>query len=167
MKQCHAGQYRKQRKYSLQKEAYIAHPLTMACQAHAMGIRDDALLAAVLLHDTVEDTDAALQDLPFSEEVREIVDCLTYRHEGKKPYYERIAGNPKACLAKMLDRCNNLSTMSSSFSRQRMIEYIRETEKYILPLADLLKENAPEFADAAFLLKYQILSVTESIKYLI
>lgn len=35
--------------------AYINHPLTLACQAFAMGVAEDGLVAALLLHDVVED----------------------------------------------------------------------------------------------------------------
>ena len=52
----HAGQFRKPGRYTSEKVPYINHPLLMACQAHAFGIRDDSLLAAALLHDVVEDT---------------------------------------------------------------------------------------------------------------
>ncbi|MBR5489226.1 MAG: bifunctional (p)ppGpp synthetase/guanosine-3',5'-bis(diphosphate) 3'-pyrophosphohydrolase, partial [Firmicutes bacterium] len=34
---------------------YISHPLYMACQAISLGIADDDMLAAVLLHDVCED----------------------------------------------------------------------------------------------------------------
>jgi GTP pyrophosphokinase len=45
----HSGQLRKD------GEPYIIHPLTMACNAIALEIRDDYLIAAILLHDVVED----------------------------------------------------------------------------------------------------------------
>ena len=70
-------------------------------------------------------------------------------------------------FVKLLDRCNNVSTMAGSFPRGRMVEYIEETEQYILPLASVLKNEYPEYSDLAFLSKYQILSVLETIKYLI
>ena len=36
---------------------YVVHPLTMACHALAMGLKDDDILAACLAHDMVEDSD--------------------------------------------------------------------------------------------------------------
>ena len=69
-------------------------------------------------------------------------------------------------MVKVIDRCNNLSTMAGSFSREQMDRYIAETEAYILPILDMLKERYPEYSDIAFLVKYQILSILETIKYL-
>ena len=47
---CHQGQFRKGGK----PVPYIIHPLTMACHAFAMGLADDDVLAALLLHDVIE-----------------------------------------------------------------------------------------------------------------
>ena len=44
----HSGQKRKD------GQPYIVHPLTMACNAVGMGIRDDAVVATILLHDVPE-----------------------------------------------------------------------------------------------------------------
>jgi len=169
----HAGQYRKQAKYTTERVLYINHPLLMACQAHAAGVRDDQLLAAVLLHDVVEDTGVTAEELPFSEEVRETVQLVSFSvpegqtvEQAKEAYYRKIGQNAKASVVKLLDRCNNVSTMSGAFTRERMRQYILETEEYILPLASFLKNNYPEYSDLAFLVKYQIVSILETIKYL-
>ncbi len=174
MRQQHAGQFRKRSKYSVEKVLYINHPLLMACQAHACGIRDDVLLASILLHDVVEDTGITAEELPFSEEVREIVRLVSFsvpegmtKKQAKEAYYAGIAKNPKACVVKLIDRCNNVSTMAGSFTRRKMLQYIRETEQYVLPLADVLKNQYPLYSDQAFIAKYHILSVIETIKYML
>ena len=43
---------------------YINHPFTMACHALAMGLEDDELIAALLLHDVVEDCGVSAEELP-------------------------------------------------------------------------------------------------------
>ncbi len=169
MRECHVGQFRKKGRYSSEKVLYINHPLLMACHAHALGINDDVILAAVLLHDVLEDTDATAEELPFCEEVKELVTTLSFFKHGsktKEEYYSDISKNGKVCVIKILDRCNNISTMAGSFTRHKMIEYIKETEKYILPLTDVLKYNYPEYDDIAFLVKYHIISVLETVKCL-
>lgn len=173
MRERHVGQFRKPGRSSSVQIQYINHPLMMACQAHALGIRDDVLLAAILLHDVVEDTGVKVQELPFSREVQKIVGLVSFfvpegmtKEQAKERYYERIKRDKKACVVKVIDRCNNLSTMAGSFSREQMGRYIAETEAYILPILDMLKERYPEYSDIAFLVKYQILSILETIKYL-
>jgi len=171
MKEHHAGQYRKRSKYSTEDVLYINHPLLMACQAHAYGVRKDALLAAILLHDVVEDTGVTKEELPFSDEVKEIVDLVSFfvpdgmtKKEAKKQYYEKIKSNGEACVVKIIDRCNNVSTMAGSFKRERIIAYIEETEEYVLPLTEVIKNNYPQYRDLAFLVKYHIISILETIK---
>ena len=63
----HKGQIRKD------GVPYIVHPLSMACYAVALGIKDDNIIATVLLHDVVEDCDVPaedrynnLADMPFA-----------------------------------------------------------------------------------------------------
>ena len=174
MRECHAGQYRKRSRFSSEDIQYINHPLIMACQAHAYGIRNDALLAAILLHDVVEDTGVTKEDLPFSDEVKNIVGLVSFsvpegmtKREAKIQYYKMISNNPKACIVKIIDRCNNVSTMAASFTKAKIVSYIEETEEFVLPLTDVLKNNYPEYSDISFLVKYQIISVLETIKHLL
>ena len=149
---------------------YINHPLTMACHALAMGIKDDDVLASILLHDVVEDCGVKLEELPANSRVKDIVFRVTKdemageeRAAFKKRYHARIAESPAASLVKVIDRCNNLSLMATGFDRDKMVLYITETEDYVFPLIEILK-GTPAYNDAAFLLKYQMLSVIEALK---
>ena len=136
MKEKHTGQSRKPSLFSDAKVPYITHPLLMACHAHALRIREDSVLAAILLHDVCEDCDAAPDELPVSDEVKQAVDLLTYRKDPavseevtKRKYYEAISENRIATIVKILDRCNNISTMAGSFAEEKLVAYIRETEQ--------------------------------------
>ena len=171
MKEKHAGQTRKPTLFSGKQAPYIVHPLTMACHAHALGIREDKILATILLHDVCEDCGVAPEELPFSEEVREAVRLLSFqvqpgetRADAKERYYATIAENRVARIVKILDRCNNISAMASSFSQKKLISYIDETETYVMPMLEKAKYAIPEYADAFYLLKYHMRSVLESIK---
>lgn len=74
MREKHRNQYRK----GTGRVPYMVHPLTMALHALSLGITDDTLLAAVLLHDVVEDTGTDPEELPVSPEARNIVCRLSY-----------------------------------------------------------------------------------------
>ena len=69
-------------------------------------------------------------------------------------------------MVKTIDRCNNISTMAGSFSKEQIARYIAETEEYIFPLLDVLKNEYSEYSDMAFLLKYHMRSILETIKCL-
>ena len=163
----HEGQTRKKT-----DTPYIYHPLNMACHALSMGIREDEVIAACLLHDVVEDCGKKVEELPVNEETREIVRLLTRvsgpgddRDKVMKAYYKGIEANPKAALIKCLDRCNNLTTMAWGLSRDRIYHKITETETYYPKLLKVIK-NTPEYYDAAWLLKYQIESMLDIYKRL-
>ena len=152
---------------------YIYHLLNLACHALAMDITDDAVLAACLLHDVVEDCGKKIEDLPGNDEVRNIVKLMTHekttddnRDKVMTTYYKALANEPKAALIKCIDRCNNISTMSWGLSRERIYRTITETEKYFPPLLDAIKAT-PEFNNAAWLLKYQIESSLDIYKRLL
>lgn len=162
-------------KHSSQKrnggEPYIIHPLSMVCSAISMGIKSDIVLAAILLHDVVEDCGVKLEDLPVEDSVKEIVRLLTFKLEDgrdkaieKKIYFKKISENPDASLVKLIDRCNNISTMAGAFKKERLLRYIKETEEMVLPLYRSCKELKPEYSDPLFILKYHIESVLYSIK---
>ena len=174
MRECHEGQFRKKGRHSSELIPYINHPLMMACHAYYLGIHDDVILAAILLHDIVEDTEVTLEELPFSEEVRKVVGLFTFvqpdgmeKEEAKKIYYEKIKEDARACVLKVIDRCNNVSTMAQSFSRERLIRYVHETEVYVMPLLTQIKEYYPEYAGISFVVKYHIISVVETVKNMI
>lgn len=163
----HEGQTRKKSDIP-----YIYHPLNMACHALAMNIKDDAVIAAILLHDVVEDCGYTYDDLPVDDEVKNLVSLMTHKKgngknmdETMKPYFKALASNPKAALIKCIDRCNNITTMSWGLSRDRIYRTIMETEKYIFPLLQVIKDT-PEYNDVAWLLKYQIESILDIYKRL-
>ena len=161
---------------------YRVHPLTMACHALAMGVGSDDVLATALLHDVVEDTGTAPDELPVEKggSVYEAVRLLsfnTYLPEGEdkdpdkkdaiKPvYYGEIAKNPLAALVKCLDRCNNLSSMAAGFTKEKMSKYVKQTEEYVFPLLEVVKA-VPEWNDAAWLMKYQMVTMLEAFKRLL
>ncbi|MBR6321409.1 MAG: helix-turn-helix domain-containing protein [Lachnospiraceae bacterium] len=166
--------HKDQKRKGEQKEvSYINHPLTMVCQALSMQIYDDDILSALVLHDVVEDTNTALEDLPVGEEARELVRLVTKdphpsdKAAAKKSYYEAIAKNPKAVLVKCFDRVNNLSNMALGFTRDKMADYVEETEKYIVPLIRVIKDEAPELSSPCWLLSYQMYSLLETYKRLL
>ncbi|MBR6307389.1 MAG: helix-turn-helix domain-containing protein [Lachnospiraceae bacterium] len=163
----HEGQKRKRSDIP-----YIYHPLNLACHALSMGITEDEVIAACMLHDVVEDCGKTLDDLPVNDTAKEIVRLVTHakttddnRDTLMRAYYDGIAANPQASLVKCLDRCNNLTTMSWGLSRERIYRYIKETDEYYPALLKTLKDT-PEYNSAAWLLKYQIESMVDIYKRL-
>lgn len=160
----HNGQFRKS------GEPYIVHPLTMACNAVSIGIKEDAVIATILLHDVCEDCGVSNGELPVSDTVRRAVDLMTFRvMEGetkeiaKNRYYNMLLQSREACMTKLIDRCHNVSSMAGTFSVDKLKAYIEETRHYVLPLLRKVKNQYPEDSDILYVLKYHIVSVVDSI----
>ncbi len=171
MRKYHGKQVRKGRDGDI---PYIVHPLTIACQCFALGVADDEIIPVALLHDVVEDCGVTLEELPVTDAVRAALEELTFykmdgesKAEAKARYYAAIQKDRVAMLVKAMDRCNNVSTMAMCFSREKMLEYIEETLRYVVPLIDRLKKRFPEYEKACFQLKYHILGVVESLRHVL
>ncbi len=164
MRELHEGQVRKGK----DKVPYIYHPLLIACHALAMGLDHDDMIAAALLHDVCEDCEIAVDDLPVNETVKTAVTLLTKDAShiySEEEYYGNIADNEVAMLVKLLDRCNNVSGMATGFAKEKLVEYINETEKWFYPLLQKAKTNYPQYANQIFLIKYHMTSVIGTLKY--
>lgn len=162
-RKCHKDQQRKN------GEPYIVHPLTMACHAITLGLRNDAIIAVCLLHDVVEDCGVDCNDIPCSDKVRNAVRLLSKKGGGMdglstEEYYQQISTSFTASMVKLIDRCNNVSTMAEVFTPAKLEEYIAETRTFVLPLIRTIKESYPEYSNQLFLLKYQIVSVVDAIE---
>ncbi len=164
----HEGQKRKRSEIP-----YIYHPLNLACHCLSMNIMEDEIVAACLLHDVAEDCGIKTEELPVSDEVKEIVRLLTRekaadedRDRVNEAYYNAILSDPKAALVKCLDRCHNLTTMSWGLSRERIYRMLQETEEYYPKLLKTIKDT-PDYNNAAWLLRYQIESMLDIYKRLL
>lgn len=160
----HNAQFRKS------GEPYIVHPPTMACNAVSMGIKEDAVIATILLHDVCEDCGVNADELPVSETVKRAVDLMTFRvmecetkEVAKNRYYNMLLQSREAAITKLIDRCHNVSSMAGTFSVEKLKSYIEETRHYVLPLLRKVKNQYPEDSDILFVLKYHIVSVVDSI----
>lgn len=155
-------------KGQLRKEGlpYIIHPMTLAYSAIRQGITDDEIIAVMFLHDVCEDCGITVEQLPFSQTIKDAVWSVTFqRHDNetkadaKKRYYEKVRKNKIGKLVKIFDRCHNVSAMGEVFSNEKIGRYIEETKQYIIPLIADSMEDYPEYAHVLFGMEYHIKSV--------
>ena len=165
-REMHKGQYRK----GPDNIPYICHPMFVACHALSLGLNDDNLISAALLHDVCEDCGVAVCDLPVNEETKHIVALLTkdkvaYKksEQGKEAYYSAISQNESALMIKLLDRCNNVSSMVGGFRKEKIEFYAKETKQWFYPLIELAKKEYPKYHKQIFSIQYHIVSVLESL----
>ena len=161
----HQGQMRKD------GEPYIVHPLQMACYAAALGIRNDEIMAGILLHDVCEDCGVPVELLPVNGHVKEIVKRLTIqpwpeetKTETKERYFREMLACKEAISIKGLDRYHNMSSMVGVLPDEAVQKNIRENNELLLPMLKQAKERYPELSDILFVLRTNISSVSQSLE---
>ena len=162
--QAHANQLRKS------GDPYILHPCNVArILAEEMDIRDPEILAAALLHDTVEDVkDITIEVIGerFGKNVEAIVDgCTKIAHflGDKQAFYKIVhrkifsgaAARLEVMLVKLADRLHNLRTLEA-MPRDRRQKVSDETLDIYAPMARVmgLFEMKRELYDLALKFKF-------------
>ena len=89
------------------------------------------------------------------------------KEEQNIQYFDGISQDRIAAVVKLVERCNNVSTMIQVFSRERLSEYIVETETFVLPLLKEVRRTWPEYGNLTHLVKIQMVPMLESAKLLL
>ncbi len=145
-------------------EEFIVHPIGVAKICAGMRL-DTATLCAALLHDTVEDTSASLDEVreAFGEEIGTLVDGVTKltgitfqsRDDRQAENYRKMmvamAADIRVILIKLADRLHNMRTLGA-MPKQKQQEKAKETLDIFAPLAHRLGIHAIkwELEDLAF-----------------
>jgi GTP pyrophosphokinase len=140
----HAGQTR------LSGEPYLSHPLEVAYTLAKLRL-DEFSIVAGLLHDTVEDTKATIEEIEedFGEEVAYIVDGVTkislmsfetkeeQQAENIRKMILAMSEDIRVLIVKLADRLHNMRTLDFQKShKQKLIA--QETMDIYTPLANRL-----------------------------
>ena len=129
--------HRNQRRKDAESSPYINHPIAVASVLASEGtIEDESLLVAAVLHDTVEDTETAFDEImqhfgaAVAELVRELTDDKSLpKAERKRLQIEHArSASPGAKQLKIADKICNIRditvTPPADWSLQRRVEYL-------------------------------------------
>ena len=160
-----ASKHRDQRRKDAQASPYINHPIALAeVLAGEGGVSDVEVLAAALLHDTIEDTATTAEELraEFGERIAGMVAEVTddqqlVKAERKRLQIVHAAGlSPGARLVKLADKICNLRDVAerppAKWDLQRRQEYFEWAKKVIDRLRGANGKLEAAF-DAAYLRK--------------
>ncbi len=133
-------------------DPYIMHPCSVArILAEELDILDAEILAAALLHDTIEDVESVTSEVireKFGPRVEGIVEGCTKvtHHVGDRQTFKKLvhrkifsgaAARPEVMLVKLADRLHNLRTLAS-MPRHKRQKIADETLDIYAPLATIL-----------------------------
>ncbi len=162
-KKAHEGQLRKT------GEPYIVHPLAVKKILEDWGMDEDTIIAGIL-HDTVEDTDLALDDIKkeFGESVAFLVDGVTKLSTARDGMRDidtylpatrdnflrlmiALGDDIRVLIIKLADRLHNLRTLSA-LPPDKQKKIAKESLEVFAPLADRLNMGRlrVEMADLSF-----------------
>src|SRR3989449_4238878 len=140
----HEGQQRRS------GEDFVLHPWGAAKICAQLRL-DDETIAAALLHDVVEDTDAELEDVraEFGDEVAKLVEGVTKltrvqfqsREQAEAENYRKMivamSEDVRVILIKLADRLHNMRTIEY-LGKEKQIQKAKETLEVYAPLAHRL-----------------------------
>lgn len=115
-----ASKHTTQRRKNVAKTPFIEHPIRVAEQLVTIGnVQDYEILAAALLHDTVEDTDATLEEIEqmfgvsIARYVQEVTDDKSLPCAERKRLQIAHASllTPGAKLIKLSDKLHNMGSL--------------------------------------------------------
>jgi guanosine-3',5'-bis(diphosphate) 3'-pyrophosphohydrolase len=142
-----AHKHRDQRRKGSNATPYINHPVDLAyLLSNRAGIQDDVVLAAALLHDTVEDTDTTLDEIEreFGKAVRDVVEEVTDdkslpKEERKQQQIDHAPHlSDRARLVKLADKISNLQDILASppdgWSTERKLKYFQWAKRVVDPI---------------------------------
>ncbi len=123
------------------KTPFVSHPIAVCEILRENGITDTDIICAAYLHDTVEDTDATIEDInrEFGKDVADLVFELTNDKSIPKPerdsrmieYFKKASRGAK--LIKLADRYHNLCSLpeTPSWSAGKKAEYVEESKRLL------------------------------------
>jgi len=146
-------------------DPYFSHPLEVAGILSDMKL-DCATIITALLHDTVEDTAASLDDIykHFGEEIGKLVDGVTKlsrielqsdqtkQAENFRKLVLAMSNDLRVLLVKLADRLHNMRTLHYCKSEEKRKRVSRETLDIYAPLAERIGIHhiKDELEDLAF-----------------
>lgn len=137
----------------------------------------DILLASSLCHDMIE-------DVPFKDHGKELYTTFhldkrvydtvklvskrrDFTEEEEIQFFHRMAENPLSLLVKLADRGNNVEDLFNMSTVSKIHEYIDETRRFFIPMADYGFDHYPRLGASIIVLIDKIKVLTNAAEVLV
>jgi (p)ppGpp synthase/HD superfamily hydrolase len=148
------------------ERSYDTHPKKVCQILIYFGIDDEDTLIAALFHDAPESVGIGLLEMileDYGQSITLAVSLVTKLEEKSfGEYCKKILEDVRAVLIKLSDRIHNLRNMvkligeGSFFTKSRLESQVKETRKYIIPMANKAIIIFPESAEIIRKMKKEI-----------
>ncbi len=147
-------------------EDFVMHPIEVAIILSDLNV-DDTTIIAALVHETVKESDATLDELQelFGEDVKRIVESLSKINrlklndssESSSIYLRKVlvglSEDPRVLIIKLADRLHNMRTLSN-LPEEKQKQKATETLNVLIPIAHRLGINSIKSELEDLCLKY-------------
>ena len=137
----------------------------------------EKLIVASALHDLVEDYSdevsfkylKTLFPKDYIRSIKKVTKWSTFKKVEKdyNHYHGNISKDFISTIVKATDRLHNLNSCTAVFSPEKKLDYIKETEKYIIPNLKKLRKTRPELYSSVTFLIYNIKNQMTQLRYVI
>ena len=137
----------------------------------------EKLIVASALHDLVEDysDEVSFKHLKtlfpkdYIRSIKKVTKWSTFKKVEKdyNHYHGNISKDCISTIVKATDRLHNLNSCTSVFSSAKKLDYIKETEKYIIPNLKKLRKSRPELYSSVTFLIYNLKNQMTQLRYVI
>ena len=149
-------------------DPFIIHPLRVCSYLISLKINSDITCAAALLHEVFKKTDITDEELikkyGIDERVVKLVHLVSRPDDmSYDEYYRKLKKNSQALLIKLSNRANTC-TLLHSYTFLEKLAYLKEDEKYIVPLCKYGLEHFKKYSNQISSMEYHISSLCHIVK---
>jgi GTP pyrophosphokinase len=143
-KDLHAGQMR------TSGDPFIIHPLRVCSYLISIGIDDDILCAAVLLHEVPKMCPEKIEEVRSHDldgEVLELIKKIPKREWiSQEEYYDGLKENWRAIIGRAANRAHTCTGLAN-LSYEEKKDYIQETREYLVPMCEYAVTLYPQYVN--------------------
>lgn len=137
----------------------------------------EKLIVASALHDLVEDYAVKInfktlkEVLPkdYIRSIKKVTKWSTFKKVQKdyEHYHGNISKDFISIIVKATDRLHNLNSCTEVFTSSKKLDYIKETERYIIPNLKKLRKDKKELYSSVTFLIYNLKNQMSQLRYVI
>jgi len=153
-------------------DPFIIHPLRVCSYLISIGIDDDILCAAMLLHEIpkkcseITDGWELIETHNIDEEVIDLIFKIPKTKTSLDEYYEELQKDWKTIIGRLSNRVNTCTGLVN-LSYEAKKEYITETREYLVPMCEYAVKRYPQFVNQIDIMENHISTICNIVEVVV